>query len=535
MALREILVSLGFDFDKNQEKQLFSTIGAIKKAAIGLGIAFGAKQIADFVSSTVAGVAQAGDELDELSQKLGVSAQALQELAPIAEKNGASMGDLAVGLRTLSRNAVEASKGSKEMRAGFSQLGVSVTDSSGKLKSAEQLLTELSDGFAGMTDDISRTALAQRLLGKSGTQLIPTLLKGSKELQRQRQQAHELGLVMSDELLRLSSDYTDAQADQIAVTKGLKQVFARQLLPAFIAGAKALTALLLRAKPLVLVLGQGLATALTATARVLRGLGQAATLVARGIAALGPVLGTLVTITAALTAATALFGSTAIIAWLKATAPLLLFIVLLGIIIAAIVLVIEDLVAMGDGMESVSGAMVEGFQALVEELGSIPAAIGAMLKEAMVFWLDFFGMTRQGAEDMVSSIIQFFVGMFKTLNEGFDTAVKFWANLIQDFFAGLVARFQKVAGFVSGLMGGGAAAGGLTTAAPLVGGGGTSSSTIVNQPRTEVTVSVDASGGAMNPVEIGGAVRREIDAALEARDRQTAQALGVAVPALAGG
>src|SRR3990172_8147461 len=213
MALREILVALGYELDKGQEKAVLNGISTIKKAALGLGVAFSAKALAGFIADTVEGVARAGSEIGELAQKIGVSAQALQELAPIAAKNGASMGDLAAGLRTLSKNAFEARGGSKELQAGFAQLGVSVTDSNGNLKTSEQLLTELSDGFAGMTDETARTAIAQKLLGKSGTQLIPTLLKGSAELERQRQRARELG-IMDEELLKLSSDFTDAQADQ---------------------------------------------------------------------------------------------------------------------------------------------------------------------------------------------------------------------------------------------------------------------------------------------------------------------------------
>jgi hypothetical protein len=534
MALREILVSLGFEMDKQQEKSVLDSISMIKKAAIGLGVAFSVKQIADFVGETVSGVARAGDELDELSKKIGVSSIALQELAPVAAKNGASMGDLATSLRILSKNAFEASGGNKEMRAGFAELGVSVTDSNGKLKTSEQIFTELSDGFAGMTDETKRTALAQKVLGKSGTNLIPTLLMGSSALKEQRQRAHELGLVMSDELLKLSSDYTDAQKDQAGAIQGLKNAFAKELLPTFLAAARAMTVLIVKAGPLIKSLGSGLSTAMEVTSRVMRGLGQAIVVIAKGIASLGPVLGTLTVVMTALTVATTIFGHAAMIMWIKAAAPVILFILLLGIIIATIVLIIDDLVAMGDGAESVIGTMIQGVKDLINELGSIPAALWDMLMTALAYWLKFFGMNSIAAQDFTKNLTLMFTDMWKDIKDVFF----FIFEPIAEFITGIISKLKLVGGGLSNLFGGKNAQSamanpsGITSSAPL--SSSSSNASFVNQPNTSVNVSIDASNSSMNPVEMGSEVRRQIGAALEDRDRQTANAFGVSMPEPAG-
>jgi hypothetical protein len=53
--------------------------------------------------------------------------------------------------------------------------------------------------------------------------------------------------------------------------------------------------------------------------------------------------------------------------------------------------------------------------------------------------------------------------------------------------------------------------------------GAAASNSIVNQPKTDIQVEVNATGRD-SPDDVGDAVAREVDAALQRRDRQTMQA-----------
>lgn len=68
--------------------------------------------------------------------------------------------------------AMVAAGGSKEQIEVFSRLGVSVTDAAGQLRPTEDVLLDLADAFAAMPDGAEKSALAVKLFGKSGVELI---------------------------------------------------------------------------------------------------------------------------------------------------------------------------------------------------------------------------------------------------------------------------------------------------------------------------------------------------------------------------
>jgi hypothetical protein len=78
-------------------------------------------------------------------------------------------------------------------------------------------------------------------------------------------------------------------------------------------------------------------------------------------------------------------------AWLVAIAPIALTIALLGALAAAIVFVIRDLEAMGEGGESFFGTMITGINELIDKWDGLGGAIMEMLRTAWDFWSETFG------------------------------------------------------------------------------------------------------------------------------------------------
>lgn len=417
-VLRELLVGFGFEFDKGSEKEIHGVIEGVKKAALALGAAFTIKEIGDLIVGTVEQVAHLADSMGELSQKVGVNAQALQALGHIAKDNGSSVEGLATGLKFLSKNAVEAKDGSKELHAAFAKMGVSVTDASGQVKPAEELFVQLSDSFAGMTNEAERTAMAQKIFGKSGTELIPTLLLGSKALDEQRKEAVALGLVMSDDLIKAGDAFEKAANNQAGAVQGLSNMFAQELLPTMTEMKIQTTKLIVKVlQPLSRELGKGIAHALNMVRAafdgvlyILRPLIDGISKLSEGLhttATLGDIVAAMITGLAALLAAKAVVMA---VAWLVANAPLLLTIGLLGLLVLAIGAIIDDFIEMGKGNESVVGTMIQGWKDLVAEFDSIPQAIAEMLKTALDFWF--------GHE---SAIRKIFGGLFDWIADQFKT------------------------------------------------------------------------------------------------------------------
>jgi hypothetical protein len=162
-------------------------------AAIGMAV----KKMGEMVMAS----ANALDRVDKLSQKIGLSRTAFQEWDYILGQSGASVEGLQMSLKTLSGAADEASKGNKQYKDSFDKLGVSVTDTNGQMKDQETLFSEVFSALADMENQTERTALASDLLGRSATELAPTLNTSKEGIEQLRREAHSLGLVYSDELV----------------------------------------------------------------------------------------------------------------------------------------------------------------------------------------------------------------------------------------------------------------------------------------------------------------------------------------------
>jgi hypothetical protein len=167
---------------------------AMKLGGILAG-AFSVHALISFGKSTL----EAGDHLAKLSQSTGVSVENLSALKYAAKLADLDLDSLAKGIGKLSRNMFEAQSGGKEAAEGFSLLGISIADSQGKLVPTNEALGKIADKFSAMEDGTTKTALAIKIFGKAGADLIPLLNAGSAGIEDLRKEAEKLGVIMSTE------------------------------------------------------------------------------------------------------------------------------------------------------------------------------------------------------------------------------------------------------------------------------------------------------------------------------------------------
>ena len=113
--------------------------------------------------------ANVGEELLKMHQKTGVGVAELYSLKKALELDDLALGDLSIALKTLSYNLVESKTKAGEARDIFKALDI---DTSKPL--LETFLT-LAKRLSGFENSENKMALATKLLGKSGQNLIPTL------------------------------------------------------------------------------------------------------------------------------------------------------------------------------------------------------------------------------------------------------------------------------------------------------------------------------------------------------------------------
>ena len=91
----------------------------------------------------------------------------------------------------------------------YQQLGVSVTDSNGELRSNQDIFWSVLEALSQVTNETERDALAQQLLGKSARELNP-LMQNLDEAQRLYNEALEEGFVLSKQDLERLGAVDDA-------------------------------------------------------------------------------------------------------------------------------------------------------------------------------------------------------------------------------------------------------------------------------------------------------------------------------------
>lgn len=209
---------------------------------LALGSGIGAGGLLAFAQRA----ASIGADLDDLSQRTGIGVEKLQEWGYAAKMNGVAPAEFNKSLEVLSRNIGLSANGVGESVEVFKSLGVSLKDSTGKIRPAGAVFEELVSKLDKIKSPAERAALASKLFGDSGAKLIPlmqgewrTLENGQQVWVSAAQRLEELaakkrrfGLV-TQEQAAASALFMD-QWDNIGeALTGLSTVIGATLLPLF--------------------------------------------------------------------------------------------------------------------------------------------------------------------------------------------------------------------------------------------------------------------------------------------------------------
>lgn len=139
----------------------------------------------------------AADELGKASQKYGIPVEQLSALKFAADLTEVSFESLEKGLGKLSKSLLDGvvNPGGEAAKM-FKALGISTTDSNGKMKDTTTILGDVAEKFNGLGDTNQRTAAAMKLFGKSGAELIPLLAQGRDGIKELTDEAARLGIVI---------------------------------------------------------------------------------------------------------------------------------------------------------------------------------------------------------------------------------------------------------------------------------------------------------------------------------------------------
>lgn len=196
---------------------------AAKSGAVAIGaVASAATAMTAALIKGVSATAEYGDNIDKMSQKMGMSAEAYQEWDAVMQHSGTTMESLQTGMKTLA-NAVESGNDA------FDRLGISQEEIASM--NNEELFSATITALQNVENETERTYLAGQLLGRGATELGALLNTSAEDTQAMKDRVHELGGVMSNEAVKASAKYQDSLQDMKTAFSSIGRGLTSEFMP----------------------------------------------------------------------------------------------------------------------------------------------------------------------------------------------------------------------------------------------------------------------------------------------------------------
>ncbi len=179
------------------------------------------------------------DEIGKMARQIGVTAEELQELRFAADRSGVSQDKLDQSLVAFTKRLGEAKQGTGEARAALDELGISMADLEDK--TPVQALELVADRLRAIEDPMRRNAILSDLFSRAGIRMGNVLADGADEMNKLRQRARDLGVVLSNDIVARAETAADELGDMSKVLSVAATSAGLELLPAMRALAQAFT------------------------------------------------------------------------------------------------------------------------------------------------------------------------------------------------------------------------------------------------------------------------------------------------------
>lgn len=377
----ELLGYIGLDVDDASFNDAEQSIKDVTKVMAGLITiaASAATAVTGAAYAMVNDFANTATEIDQLTKRLNVNAEAFQATAFAAKSFGIEQDQLADGMKELSMRAGEFALDGKANADAFGEIGITQAQVKQYGNNIEGLFRLVRDKLSEVKEQGKRQFLADALFGGGLADVGGEFFsQTSANIEALQKQARESGLVISQENIDMAREYTSEMDLLQARIKGLWNIVAANLLPLF-------TRITRQMKEFFDLHGEDIVNGLTAAINGLiasiKYLGIAAAIAMPylvGSAAIAS-WAKLIALTNALTAAFATMRAGALLAWAAAAAGP----VLVGLAIGALILAIQDVYTYFTGGDSVTGRIIESFKGMDTSIrgiwdGLVDYIIGAL-------------------------------------------------------------------------------------------------------------------------------------------------------------
>ena len=358
----ELLGYIGLDVDDASFNEAEQSVKDVTKVMAGLitVAASAATAVTGAAYAMVNDFANTATEIDQLTKRLNVNAEAFQATAFAAKSFGIEQDQLADGMKELSMRAGEFALDGKANADAFGEIGITQAQVKQYGNNIEGLFRLVRNKLSEVKEQGKRQFLADALFGGGladvGGEFFSQTSENIAALQKQ---ARESGLVISQENLDMAREYTSEMDALQARIKGLWNIVASNLLPIFTRITRQMKEFFdLHGDEIV----NGLTAAINGLIASIKYLGIAAAIAMPyliGSAAIAS-WAKLIALTNTLTGAFLAMRTGALLAWAAAAAGP----ALVGAAILSLILVIQDIYTYFTGGDSVTGRIIESFKGM---------------------------------------------------------------------------------------------------------------------------------------------------------------------------
>lgn len=182
------------------------------------------KRFAGIMSAAAltAGAVRAVKDLGQLANaadRVGVSAEQLQELRFAGEEVGIAINQTDLAIQRFVRRIAEARQGTGELKGTLSEYNIELKNADGTARDSVEVLKDLADATMGASDESEQLRIAFKAFDSEGAAFVNVMRRGSAGIDEFIRQANELGLVIDGDVVRAGQEL-EREYDRILTKMG---------------------------------------------------------------------------------------------------------------------------------------------------------------------------------------------------------------------------------------------------------------------------------------------------------------------------
>ncbi|MCK5405008.1 MAG: hypothetical protein KAI75_07240, partial [Desulfobulbaceae bacterium] len=180
------------------EKSSSSLVSGLKQFALATVFAAGAGGLGLLIQNSL----KSADAIGKTADKLGLTTSALQEYRFAASQASIEQATLDMALQRFTRRVAEAQRGTGELLPTLKQYNIALKDTTGRNRDAESILGDLADTISSVESEQEKLRISFKAFDSEGAALVNVLRDGSQGLNKMRQEARDLGIVLDESMIR---------------------------------------------------------------------------------------------------------------------------------------------------------------------------------------------------------------------------------------------------------------------------------------------------------------------------------------------